>query len=155
AQTVQKTDDASLRADITPLSTRVSGTVVQVAVEDFQPVKAGELLVQIKSNDYRAQVGQAAAGVRGGQAALENNERQKELHHSQIDQSRAGVQAARWEIEQAEAGIRAAHADLANAKSGTDAARAAIASAQSNIDGLKAEVEAANSNVEGSKADVE
>src|ERR1041384_2749685 len=30
----QKTDDAILRADITPLSTRVSGTVIQVAVAD-------------------------------------------------------------------------------------------------------------------------
>src|SRR4030095_3529008 len=30
----QKTDDAILRADITPLSTRVSGTVAQVAVAD-------------------------------------------------------------------------------------------------------------------------
>src|SRR5262249_36463674 len=40
----QKTDDAILRADITPLSTRVSGTVVQVAVADYQRVKAGDLL---------------------------------------------------------------------------------------------------------------
>src|SRR5215813_2001352 len=39
----QKTDDAYLRADITPLSTRVSGTVAQVAVADYQRVKAGDL----------------------------------------------------------------------------------------------------------------
>src|SRR5262249_40433492 len=44
----QKTDDAYLRADITPLSTRVSGAVTQVAVADYQSVKAGDLLVQIK-----------------------------------------------------------------------------------------------------------
>src|SRR5262245_33985736 len=36
----QTTDDAVLRADITPLSTRVSGTVAQVAVADYQQVKA-------------------------------------------------------------------------------------------------------------------
>ena len=34
----QRTDDAFLRADITPLSTRVSGTVAQVAVTDYQRV---------------------------------------------------------------------------------------------------------------------
>ena len=39
----QKTDDAILRADITPLSTRVSGTVAQVTVADYQRVKAGDL----------------------------------------------------------------------------------------------------------------
>src|SRR5499427_6082220 len=31
-----KTDDAYLRADITPLSTKVSGTVQEVAVADYQ-----------------------------------------------------------------------------------------------------------------------
>src|SRR5690242_21878569 len=59
----QKTDDAYLRADITPLSTRVSGTVTKVAVEDYQKVKAGDLLVQIKDDDYRAQVEQSEAAV--------------------------------------------------------------------------------------------
>jgi len=59
----QKTDDAYLRADITPLSTRVSGTVTQVAVEDYQKVRAGDLLVQIKDDDYRAQVEQSEAAV--------------------------------------------------------------------------------------------
>ena len=87
AQAVQRTNDASLRADITPLSTRISGSVVQMAVEDYQRVRAGELLIAIKSNDYRAQVAQAEAGVRGAQAALENNQRQKEQHDSRIDQS--------------------------------------------------------------------
>src|SRR5689334_13515339 len=53
AQAVQRTNDASVRADVTPLSTRVSGTVVKMAVEDYQRVKAGELLVRIKSDDYR------------------------------------------------------------------------------------------------------
>src|SRR5262245_48526907 len=45
---IQETDDATLRSDLTPLSTRVSGTVAQVAVNDYQKVKAGDLLVQIK-----------------------------------------------------------------------------------------------------------
>jgi membrane fusion protein (multidrug efflux system) len=154
AQAVQRTNDAYVRADVTPLSTRVSGTVVKMAVEDYERVKAGELLVQIKSTDYRAEVGQAAAGVRGAQAALENNQKQKELQESRISQAGAGVQAARSERDQAEAGIRAARADLANAQSGTDAARAAIAAAQSNVGGLRADVAAAQSNVAGAKAEV-
>src|SRR5882724_10833986 len=69
----QKTDDAFLRADITPLSTRVSGTVSEVAVADYQRVKAGDLLVQLKDDDFKAQVAQAEAGVAAAQAALLNN----------------------------------------------------------------------------------
>ena len=73
----QKTDDAILRADITPLSTRVSGTVIQVAVADYQRVKAGDLLVQLKDDDFKAQVAQAEAAVSASEAALENNAKQK------------------------------------------------------------------------------
>src|SRR5262245_7544638 len=79
SRAIQETDDAYLRADLTPLSTRVSGTVALVAVNDYQKVKAGELLVQIKDDDYRAQVEQAQAAVRAAEAAIENNQRQKEL----------------------------------------------------------------------------
>jgi membrane fusion protein (multidrug efflux system) len=63
----QRTDDAYLRADITPLSTRVSGSVAQVAVSDYQRVKAGDLLVQLKDDDFKAQVAQAEAGVAAAQ----------------------------------------------------------------------------------------
>src|SRR6266704_1867575 len=71
---VQETDDAYVRADLTPLSTRVSGTVVEVAVNDYQKVKVGDLLVQLKDEDYRAQVDQAAAVVWTAEAAIENTQ---------------------------------------------------------------------------------
>src|SRR5262245_12425803 len=58
----QRTDDAYLRSDITPLSTKVSGTVQLVAVADYQRVKEGDLLVQLKDDDFKAQVVQAEAG---------------------------------------------------------------------------------------------
>src|SRR6516225_1584483 len=59
SRAIQETDDAYLRADLTPHSTRVSGTVSEVTVNDYQRVKVGDLLVQIKDDDYRAQVEQA------------------------------------------------------------------------------------------------
>src|SRR5215475_2001794 len=64
---IQETDDAYVRADLTPLSTRVSGTVARVAVDDYQKVKAGDLLVQLKDEDYQAQVDQAEAAVRAAE----------------------------------------------------------------------------------------
>jgi membrane fusion protein (multidrug efflux system) len=154
AQTDQKTDDASLRADITPLSTRVSGDVTRVTVEDYQHVKAGDLLVEIKSRDYRAQVGEAEAGVRGAKAALESNQRQSELQEARIEQAKSGVEAARADIEQALAGLQAAQADQRNAQAGVEAANAAIAAAQANIEGAQAQVKAAQANVEAARADV-
>src|SRR5258705_9713691 len=116
----QRTDDAYLRADITPLSTRVSGSVAQVAVSDYQRVKAGDLLVQLKDDDFKAQVAQAEAGVAAAQAALENNEKQKELQSSRIIQAQAGSQAVDAHITQAGAAKKGGQTDGANAQAGVD-----------------------------------
>jgi membrane fusion protein (multidrug efflux system) len=137
----QKTDDAILRADITPMSTRVSGTVAQVAVADYQHVKAGDLLVQLKDDDFKAQVAQAEAGVAAAQAALENNARQKELQSSRITQAQAGTQSASAEIAQAGAAIEAAEADVANAQAAVDAAQAKVPDAQAAVEATQADAE--------------
>ena len=55
----QKTDDAYVRADMTPLSTRISGTVRSMDVNDYQPVTQGQLLVQLDDEDYRAKLAEA------------------------------------------------------------------------------------------------
>ena len=44
---IQTTDDAYVRADLTRLSSRVASEVLSVAVDDFQRVKQGQLLIQI------------------------------------------------------------------------------------------------------------
>ncbi|HZE71625.1 MAG TPA: HlyD family secretion protein [Pyrinomonadaceae bacterium] len=137
----QRTDDAYLRADITPLSTRVSGAVAQVAVSDYQRVKAGDLLVQLKDDDFKAQVAQAEAGVAAAQAALENNAKQKELQTSRIMQAQAGVEAAGAEIAQSGAAIEAAQADVANAQAGVDAAQAKIPDSQAAVEAAQADAE--------------
>jgi membrane fusion protein (multidrug efflux system) len=126
----QKTDDAYLRADITPLSTRVSGTVTQVAVEDYQKVRAGDLLVQIKDDDYRAQVEQSEAAVQAANAALENNSKQKALQESRIAQAQAGVEAAKADIAQADANIEAARAEISNSQASVEAAQADVVRTQ-------------------------
>jgi membrane fusion protein, multidrug efflux system len=123
----QETDDAYVQADLTPLSTKVAGLVRAVQVSDYQPVKAGQLLVQLRDEDFRAQVQQAEAGVASGQDALVDNQRQKELQDARI------VQAGE--------NIRAAEADIAAAEAGVEAAKASIANARSGIDGTKADVE--------------
>src|SRR6202158_3930774 len=66
--TIQTTNDAYVRAELTRLSSRVAGEVLTVAAKDFQRVKAADLLVQIDPADYQAQVAQAEAGVAGAQA---------------------------------------------------------------------------------------
>jgi membrane fusion protein (multidrug efflux system) len=123
---IQETDDAYVRSDLTPLSTRVSGTVAQVAVNDYQRVKAGDLLVQLKDEDYKAQVEQAVAVVQTAQASIENTRRQKLLQDARISQAEAGIEAAKAQVLQAQAGIEASQAQIKDAEAAVEATRADV-----------------------------
>ena len=122
----QETDDAYVRADLTPLSTKVAGLVATVAVSDYQPVKAGDLLVALRDDDFRAQVQQAEAAVAYGESSLINNQRQKELQDAHILQAEQGIHAAEADITAAEAGIEAAKSAVANTHSGIDGGKADV-----------------------------
>jgi len=108
----QETDDAYVRADLTPLSTKVSGVVAKVLVNDYQTVKAGDLLVQLRDDDFRAQLAQAEAAVAAAKAAIEDNRRQKDLQDAKIDRARTGIDLAKAQISAAQATIEATKADL-------------------------------------------
>src|SRR5580692_3073368 len=123
---VQETDDAYTRADLTPLSTKVAGLVATVAVSDYQSVKTGDLLVQLRGDDFRAQVQQAQAGVASGEAALVNNQRQKELQDAHIAQANENIHAAEAQIRAADAGIEAANSAIANARSAIEGTNADV-----------------------------
>jgi membrane fusion protein, multidrug efflux system len=108
----QETDDAYVRADLTPLSTKVSGIVAKVLVDDYQTVKGGDLLVQLRDDDFRAQVAQAEAAVEAAKAALEDNRRQKDLQDAKIVRAKTGIELAEAQISAAQAGIESTKADV-------------------------------------------
>ncbi len=115
----QVTDDAYVRGDLTPLSTRVPGIVSAVHVSDYQKVHAGDLLVELEDQDYQAQVAQATAAVAAAKAAIGNNIAQQKLQDAKIQKALAGIDLAKAQIAAAEAGIRAVQADVTR----TDAER--------------------------------
>jgi len=98
---IQTTDDAQLRADITPLSTKSAGIVSKVLVTDYQRVKAGDLLVQLRDDDFSAQVELAAAAVQASAAALQTLRSQRELQISRIAQAGADINAVSADLERA------------------------------------------------------
>jgi membrane fusion protein (multidrug efflux system) len=91
--TDQSTDNAYLRADTTPISAQVNGRVKRLAVTDYQPVKAGDLLFEVDDAEYVARVAQARGGVAAADAAIRNIESRLELQRRVIAQSEAGIAA--------------------------------------------------------------
>jgi membrane fusion protein, multidrug efflux system len=113
----QVTDDAYVRGDLTPLSTKVAGIVRAVDVADYQQVRTGDLLVELQDDDYQAQVGQAKAAVDSARAGIEENLRQRQLQDARIDKALAGIDQAKEQIAVAEAGKEAVQAELTRARS--------------------------------------
>lgn len=172
---IQTTNDAYVRAELTRLSSRVSGEVLSVGVTDFQRVKAGDLLIQIDPADYEAQVAQAEAAVAAAQAALDNLANQIELQYATIAQAQAArLSAEALEVEarqeqerqqslsQSESGTRQrleqAVAAYAKAQADVRASRAVIAAQQHQLEVLQgtrkqraADVEAAKATLAGTK----
>src|ERR1700723_4400766 len=108
----QVTDDAYLRADMTPLSTRISGTVRKVNVNDYQNGKAGQVLIELYHDHYRAALNQTQAALAASVASLADNQAAKRIQDAQIDAAKAGIVQAEASIDAAKAGITSASPEL-------------------------------------------
>jgi membrane fusion protein (multidrug efflux system) len=115
-----------LHADLTPLSTKVAGLVAKVPVSDYQAVKAGDLLVALRDDDFTDQVQQAQAAVAEAEAALVNNQKQKQLQDARIVEAEDGVRTAQANIAAAQAGIESANATIAAARGGVGSTQAEL-----------------------------
>jgi membrane fusion protein (multidrug efflux system) len=166
---IQTTNDAYIKADLTQLSSRVAGEVLTVAVNDFQRVKAGDLLIQIDPADYQAQVAQAEAGVAGAQAALDNLANQVELQYATIAQAEAQQASAlaqdvearqeqerQQSLTQTESGTRQkleqATAAYANSQANVRASRALIAAQRHQLEVLSGTRQQRAADLQGAKA---
>jgi membrane fusion protein (multidrug efflux system) len=112
----QVTDDAYVRGDLTPLSTKVPGIVSAVHVSDYQQVHKGDLIVELEDKDYQAQVDQANAAIAAARAAINNNLRQRELQDAKIAKALEGIDLAKAQIAAAQAGKEAIQAGLTRAR---------------------------------------
>jgi membrane fusion protein, multidrug efflux system len=154
----QVTDDAFVRGDLTPLSTKVAGIVRAVKVTDFQKVRTGDLLVELDDDDYQAQLAQATAAVDAAKAAIGNNRKQRELQDARIDRALAGIDQAKAQIVAAEAGIKAVQADVVRTRAERtrqEALLATQAATQQRVEGAVADEQRFAAQATSREADLE
>src|ERR1700677_92725 len=94
AARLESTDDAYVAGDVTPLSARVSGNIISVAVNDYQTVHKGDLIAIIDPSDYEAQLALAQANLAAAQAALANLANQRDVQRALISQAEATIDSA-------------------------------------------------------------
>jgi membrane fusion protein (multidrug efflux system) len=90
------TDDAYVRADNTTIAPKVSGYIAAVAVEDNQPVTAGQILARIDDRDFRVALDQATADVAAATATVATKKAALEAQQSAI-----GAAAATLAVDRA------------------------------------------------------
>jgi len=105
---VEHTEDAMVRGQVTLVAPQVSGYVTEVAVQDFQPVKKGQLLVRIDDRIYAQQLQQAKAKLMAAHAALANADQQRRGAEAHIAEARAQVQSGAAERDRTAAALQRA-----------------------------------------------
>ena len=123
----ESTDDAFVEGHVIAMSPKVGGHVLRVLVDDNQPIKAGDLLVEIDPRDYAAQVAQAKATLDAAGARARSAEISVGLTDTT---SGAAVQQASSNVTLARSGVDTAKAALTVAQSRVREARARVASAE-------------------------
>lgn len=132
--TIETTENALVRGQVTIISPQLSGYVVEVKVQDFQQVKKGDLLLKIDDRIYQQRLDQARAQLAAQKAALANNPQSVASAAATVAQNQAAVANAKAQAERAAADLRRVEelaADGSLSARERDSARAARALAAS------------------------
>lgn len=120
------TDNATVQAQTTLLSSKVSGIVVKADVQENEKVKAGQVLVEIRSEDYQNTLDQLESDRASLAAQVEGAEitykRTTELFHKgastqeRLDSAETQLHSLQNKLKSAEAQVAAAKLNLQDTK---------------------------------------
>jgi membrane fusion protein (multidrug efflux system) len=134
------------------VSPKVSAYIAKIYVKNNQPVKKGDLLVELDPKDYEARLEQAKAQLRTAQAQREQAQANVDLTkattgatqtqaranvvttQNNVEQTRLAAQSKQSQITQAESAVKTAEATLAQTRTQIPQAEANLRLAQVEYD---------------------
>ena len=162
-QSHASTDDAQVASRLVTVSPKVSGTVLEVRVDDNQDVKQGDLLALIDPETYRARLAQAEANL----ALAKAEEHQAEVNigltgatgdaqiaqaQGGVAQNEGGVGSSRSEVERSIAAVATARAQASGAEASVKGAQDAYGVAVANVRRAQDAVKEAQANAANARA---
>ena len=164
----ESTDDAQIDGHITPISARVSGTVISVNYQDNQFVDEGTVLVQFDPKDYEVAIQRAEADLADAKATAVAAGTNVPITHTstsnQLQNALAARNAAQKQVEAALARVREAEANyvkvskdlerMSDLVQRDEISRQQYDSAVASDQGMKATVDAARASVAAAQAQV-
>jgi membrane fusion protein (multidrug efflux system) len=176
----ESTDDAQVDGHLNAVSTRVTGTVQQVYVEDSQIVTAGQLMVELDPRDFNNALQQAKASYASAEAQLKaenpnvpivrtTNESTISTNVDAVQSAQAAIVAAEQQYQSQLAKVREAEANDTKAQlelvryrglvqkeevshEQYDTYVAAAKTQAASVDAAQASAEAARKSIEQSRA---
>ncbi|MBI4495319.1 MAG: HlyD family secretion protein [Deltaproteobacteria bacterium] len=136
------TDDAQVKGNLINLSAKVPGRIVRLRVEEGDPVRLGQVLVELEEKDYAAARAQAAAALETSRQELAKAVAQLSLTQERITQGIGTAQASLRESGESlkfaedDAALQAdrVHKEIDRARIKLKAAQAKVREAQATAD---------------------
>ena len=146
------TDDARVKGTLITVSSRVSGNLMAVRVEDGQPIKRGEVIARVQQDDFEARVALREAALEAAQSqwssALLELDLERAVTDGQIERSEAVLGASQSQLDEAQkaAGLESERvkADLREKEAAVQEAKAQLQSAKVHQDMASSELKRAN-----------
>lgn len=110
------TDDAFVDGRIHTVSSKVSGTVKSVYVNDNQFVKKGDVLLEIDTADFDVRVKEASAGFDAESTRLSELSYRLDTAKQQMEELKASVGTAKANLELQDANMKQAEIDMKRAE---------------------------------------
>src|ERR1700689_3633906 len=117
----QRTNDAYLQSDLTPISAKVTGYLRELPIQDFEHVRKGQVLAQLVDDDYRAAAAQAEAGVATAMAQAQALEAQHALQLANVQAAHAVVASTTASFQQSDRDLARQRRLLETGSSSTEA----------------------------------
>ncbi|PFG24785.1 multidrug resistance efflux pump [Pseudomonas lurida] len=103
---VETTENALVRGQVTIIGPQLSGYVFEVPVQDFQYVKAGDLLVRLDDRIYKQRLDQALAQLAVQKASLANVVQQRNSAEATIQLRQAALVDSQAQARKSTADLR-------------------------------------------------
>ncbi|MBN9297252.1 MAG: HlyD family secretion protein [Filimonas sp.] len=168
----ESTDNAQVETQISPVLPRVAGYVKNIAVNDYDSVKAGQLLVELDDAELQTQLLQMEADLKASEADIQNAKASLNSTVVSLDVNKGTINLNNVKVKQAEEDYnrnKNLFADQAITKKQLDDSRFAyeqatqqvknsqsdLTSAQSKISVIDAALKKAEASLDAKKAAIE
>lgn len=122
------------------VSSKATGRLVFLGVEEGDRVKAGDLLGRVESDDVEAELARARAQqdvASGSLGTAEARLKEARLQFDRVSDLLSRKLVSQSEYDAAEAGLKVAEAEVVQAQAGIEAARAAVRAAQVAVENTR------------------